>query len=519
MNRSIFADDCVSGCAEPSSRRKLLAGWFVALGVAGVLYAFTMAPDLVWQDAGDYQWQAAKLNLVRPGDTIRVHPFFLVLAHGLGRLGVWNYAKAASVASIAGTAILAANIWLLSFLLTRRLVPSIIAFLACLLAHTIWQQGVQPQTYGWSNAFSIAVLIAAVGYIRTGRLRWLMLMFFLGGMGLSVHMMSQLALGVLGVWVLLRVIRRRTPAWTLAAGAALWIIGGLLFWYVVFLEYQRTGNAGATLVSAFVGKWGSAVFNISGLPGMFVRSMAMFVLNFPTPIALFGVYGIYRGIRGRQLSCGSPISGLLGAILGIYVLFAMRYRVPNQNFFFTPAYAFFSVYIALGISAARWTRRTWARITIIILAVAVVPGYWAICRLVQTWKIDLRGDGKTRSVPYRDFNSYYLLPWQCGQTGPRRFAEETLDSLPLRAVLIADSTTLPPLRYVRYFEGRRPDVLLVVPEEHREYWTARQDLLGKLQEEGRRVFVVSDHPAYIPRWVRLYGRLERFGLVYEVVEH
>lgn len=56
-----------------------LAGWIISFAAAMVLYSLTMAPDVVWHDAGYYQWEWARLNLERPGKAVRVHPFFIVL--------------------------------------------------------------------------------------------------------------------------------------------------------------------------------------------------------------------------------------------------------------------------------------------------------------------------------------------------------------------------------------------------------------------------------------------------------
>lgn len=505
--------------APSDDHRWAAGGWLVALAAALILYALTMAPDLVWHDAGYYQWEAARLNLVRPGEAVRVHPFFVLLAHGLGQLGVWNYAKAASVASAIGTAVAVANVWLAVWLLTRRVGPAAIGAMACMLAHTIWQQGVQPQTYGWSNAALSGMIVAAIAYARTERPRWLALAFFVGGVGLSIHLMSQLGVVVLGVWTLVRVVRGRTPAWILPAGAGLWFVGAALFWYVVLLEYAGCRDAAATLESAFLGGWGSAVFNVQGLGRMLGRSLLMLVLNFPTPVLLAGLYGVWRS---RRTLAGTPVAGVLGALLAIYFLFGFRYRVPNQNFFFTPVYMLLSIYIGLGVQAAGWAGRRAVLAALAVLTAAAVPAYWAMAESARVVKWNPREGGPVHAVPYRDFYAYYLMPWQNGQTGPRRFAEEVLASLPPNAVILPDTTTSPPLKCLHDVEGRRPDVLIADPYDAkfdsslRRYWQDGPELLPQLARDGRRVFVASDQPAYIPAWVARDGRLESFGLVWEV---
>jgi hypothetical protein len=67
-------------------------------------------------------------------------------------------------------------------------------------------------------------------------------------------------------------------------------------------------------------------------------------------------------------------------------------------------------------------------------------------------------------------------------------------------VLAPDSTALPPLLCVHDLEHRRPDVFVGKPDS----------------VAGRRVFVTSDVPGYAPAWAVKGGRLEPFGLVWEV---
>lgn len=493
-------------------------GWLLALGAALLVYGFTMAPDLVWHDAGYYQWEAARLNFMRPGEAVRVHPFFLVVAHGLGQLGIWNYAKAASVASALGTAVSVANVWLIVWLLTRKRGPASIAALACMLAHTIWQVGVQPQTYGWSNAALSGMLLAAVAYALRGRVAYLLLAFFVGGVGISIHVMSQIGLAALGVWGMVRVLRGRTPAWVLPAGAGLWLVGGALFWYVAFLEYQRTRDVAATLQSAFLGGWGAAVFNVSSLGTMLGRSALMAVLNFPTPAALLGLYGIWRS---RRLLAGTPLAAVLGGVMLLYVLFAVRYRIPNQNHFFTPAYLLFAVYIGLGAHAALPPKGRVEFFAAVLLVVLVVPAYMGITEAARFFKYNPRESGAIHKMPHRDFYAYYFLPWQCNQTGAREFADEVMESLPQGALMLPDSTSAPPLKCVHDVEGRRPDVQIVDPYDARfdpalgDYWYAEEPPADLLRGE-RPVFTTSNSPQYLPRWFGGGCAIRPYGCIWEV---
>ena len=48
--------------------------WLAAFAAALALYVLTLSPDLVWQDSGDYQWQAARLSWPPDGDSVWCRP-------------------------------------------------------------------------------------------------------------------------------------------------------------------------------------------------------------------------------------------------------------------------------------------------------------------------------------------------------------------------------------------------------------------------------------------------------------
>ncbi|MBE3068692.1 MAG: hypothetical protein IMZ66_00490, partial [Planctomycetes bacterium] len=363
------------------------------------------------------------------------------------------------------------------------------------------------------------MIAAAVVYAQTQRTRWLLAAFFIAGVGMGVHLMSQLAVPVLGVWMVTRILRGRTPAWALPAAAAAWLVGAAPFGYVVALEFMRTHDAWATAESALLGGWGGAVFNVRGVPQMLGRSVLMLVMNFPTPVALLGLWGAWRS---RRLLEGTPMAALVGATAVLYILFAVRYRIQNQNYFFTPVYLLLAIYIGLGVAAVEWSRRAASTVLLVAATAVVVPAYWAMAEVARALEFNLSAGGEMHRIPYRDVYAYYLLPWQHTQTGARRFAEEVLAAVPRQAVLLPDTTTAPPLKCLHDVEGVRPDVLIVDPydaqfdESVRPYWRAEKSLLPQMRVLGRRVFVTSDQPAYVPAWVKKHGQLEPLGLAFEV---
>ena len=472
----------------------LLAGrggwgdWLVAFLLIWALYILTLAPDIVWQDQGDYQYQAAKLNLNRPGDVVRVHPLFIVVAHGVGRVGLFSYAYAANLVSSLFSAIAAANVYLLLVHLTQRRWPALLGAACFAMAHSQWFLAVQAQTYGMANAALSASLVLMLAYLRTDRIIYLLLIGLLSGLGISAHMMSQIGFAVIMAYLLVRVIRGQLALSSWLLIILFWVVGATLLWLVMAIEYKRTGDLSATLLSAVYGKWSNAVFNLGRIGVLLKKSVLFFVLNFPTPLVLLAIPGLYCSFRKLKHRC---FARLLVICTVFYAMFAVRYDVPNQNNFFLPMYMLVAVYIGLGFASFSGRHNMTLTVLSAILLLALPATYLGMASLARGRNIAL---GTRRHVQYRDDYSYYLLPWQHNQTGPRRLATELFEQLPADSILICDSTAMRPLLYVNEIEGKGSQVSLVNPTPFNE------ELRDSLQA-GRRFFTLSDVEAYRPAWV------------------
>lgn len=469
---------------EEAKSKTAATSWVLVFAGFLILYLFTLAPDLVWQDQGDYQYQVAQCNLSRPGDVVRVHPLFIVMAHGLGKLGPWNYAYAANLTSAIFTAVTVANIFLLVFILTNLKWAGVLSALVCGLAHSVWFLGVQAQTYSIANAAWTGCLICTLIYLNTNKVGYLYLMGVLAGLGLSAHMMSQVGFAVIMAWLLIRCIQKKFSCLSYGAVIGCWAFGAALLWYVIVLEYQRNGDLGATLLSAIYGRWGSAVFNVGQLPTLIKKSFLFFMLNFPTPLVLLAGPGMWYSLK--KMNHGA-FGGLLAISTLAYALFATRYDVPNQNNFFLPFYLLVGIYIGLGFFAlSRRCPRNWMILTF-ILALTIPPTYQAIAKTAKKKQIAL---GTRRHIPYRNTYEYYLIPWQQKQTGPRRLATEVLEKLPKNALLLPDSTVIPAFQYALEIEGNRQDIQL------KKIYLSQKDLRSDMV--NHRAFTLSNVKGYYP---------------------
>ena len=484
-----------------------LVWWWVGVFVAaGVLYVGTLAPDVAWQDQGDYQVQAARLSLNRPGDVVRVHPLYIAAAHAAGRWGPFSPAYAANLVSAVFGAATVANVFLLVRLLGGRTWGAALGAAALGLSHSFWFVSAQAQTYTMALAALSGGLLLARGYAATGKGGYLLGAGLAWGLGLSVHLLTQVGFAAVLAWAGARAVRGRLGWGWVAGMAACWAAGAAWEWAAVGIEAQRTGEVWGALASAAVGRWGQAVFNVGRLGALLRRSVELFILNFPTPLVLLALPGLalsWRAARPR------PMAGLLAICLALYAAFAVRYDVPNQDFFFLPAYLLTAVYVGLGFEYvfAGGYRRAAALAATGLLALLIPATYVLIRDVARGRGVEL---GTRRHVPYREAYTYYLLPWQGGQRGPRRFAQETLAAAPAGAVILADATTLPPLQYLQEVEGVRPDVCVRGAGE-----TGSAGRPAGL--EGRRVFTISDVEGYYPRWVRERSWLKPYPISAEEV--
>ena len=514
--------------AGAADRRGAAWLWAAALVAALALYVFTMAPDLVWQDAGEYQWNVGRFAWPwvdttvwsRPGEAVRVHPWFLVTAHALWWPLLWNYAYAANLCAALGMALAAANVVLLIRLMTGQVWPAVIGGVAFAVGHAVWAHACISEVYGGEAMFLSAECLCAWAWTRRGQARWLLALFFLGGLAVSNHMMAAFGLTVFSLWVLVECVRRRARWWVIPAAAGVWAVGAVLFWIVVGLEYARTRSLVETIRSATVGGFGGAVLNVSHLPHLLWDSVLYLGLNYPTPLALAGLVGVVVLVRQRE-----TMATLLVAVAGLYLVWAARYDVADQYGFFVPFYAPAAVIIGVGVAAILKGRRAWVPWAMLALALMPVAVYAALPDVARHLEIRFF----KRKLPYRDPYTYFLRPWQRGNMGARQFAEGVMDVLPERAVLLPDETAAMPPKCLHDIEGRRPDVLVVDGydaaffPEYRAYWGDSPDVFGRLSAEGRRVFVVSKEPGYAPPWVRAGAHVELFArtpqgepLVYEV---
>ncbi len=489
--------------------------WLAGFIIAQALYGVTMAPGLLWGDSGEIQLHILLDGWYVNGEIARSHVLFYGIARFLYWLLPFKATLAANLVSAIAGAVTVANLsWLLATL-CRTNVAVVCGTALLLVSHTLWQLSASAEVVTLSTALLSAELVLFVKLVETHRLRWLAAMLFANGLGVSNHNFALL------MWPVYLVIAmrwwsafppRRWRTATIAVGALL--LGMVPVLLLCLDDLTARGSVWGTLESFLVGHYGHKVANVGHLPKLFIRSAAMTVMNFPTPLLLLAIPGLFhlRDVARR------PTCWLIWGATLIHLLFAARYNVPDQHTFLAPVFLFVAMFTAIGIDRFLSRRRSPALAAVVLALSVSAPLAYALAPPLLRRSAPNISVIPSREVPYRDPLAWFLRPWRVGYDGTVSYAVETLSTLPTDAWLVVDTTLCAPLNYVQVADMLRRDVRL-------DNRLARQDWFEPVNTEQTRkaklradlMFVGSDRREYWPRWLRGWEvRLVRIGHVFRV---
>lgn len=505
--------------ARSSVGGSALAGrgvWLVAFAVSLALYVATMAPGVLWGDSGECQLHVLLGGWYVNDEIVRSHVLYYAIARFLYWLLPVSAATAANLAAALGGAVTIANVAWLNDRLCRNARAAIYATLMLVLSHTLWQLSTGAEVVTTSTAVLSAELCLFYQFTVTRRSGWLALTAFANGLGVSNHNFALL------MWPVYAVVLARSRDLPRGRGRALLfamlaLLAGMTPVLILCVDtYLDTGSLGATLKSFLVGHYGSKIAKVSRLPALLLQSVAMTVMNFPTPLLAAVGPGLARAMQSGNASMRRLLLG--GAL--VYTLFGATYDVPDQHTFLVPAFVVLSVLMALGLDVMLQARRPGRPgLLMLVLALLAPVAYLLAPPVLQRFGGDVELV-PARHVPYRERWSWFLRPWRAGYDGPVRFARETLDSLPPDAWLVVDPTLSSPLNYVQAAENRRRDVRLDSMTARQPWFPPDPVALDEQRTTALRaglMFCGSDQPRYVPRWLReLPVRIEPAGHVFRV---
>lgn len=456
-------DGCSPVPAQPVCWKHLGLIWLGGFAAALALYAATLAPDVLMMDSGEYQWSTRLFphNPLPqgPGNLVRVHFNYLLAAKAFALLvPVGSWFLRINLFSAVAAAIAAGNVSALTFSLTRSAAATVLAFLALVLGQTFWTYAVIAEVLTLQAATLSGELLLLYFWATSGRFRWLLALWLLNGLAAGAHVQNGLATPIYLLTTLIALWQGRIQLRQVLACAGGWLAGFSPYLVFCAQKISESGGWQAALGSATTGAYGGQMWQLH--PSMWrvwLKGVMFIVLNYPTGLALLvipGLAALHRHAAGTAFKWG-----LVGAA-GVNLLFAMTYRVPDQQSFFVPAYALLAPLIGLGAASLFRHPLVWANA--FLLAILVVPIYADLPEVLQEPAIASRlpVSPPAQTIAYRDPYEFYLKPWKTGRNNERRYIEEVLAVLPERAVFLCNSTARDGIKAVQVVEGQHAELQL-----------------------------------------------------------
>lgn len=295
----------------------VITGW-VAFLVAMVTYCLTVEPTASFWDAGEFIACAARLQVPHPPGA----PFFLLVGRMFSMMGgsdLTDIALRVNMLSVVSSAFFVLFIfWSITHLAKRILkvkkgeesLSDIILImgtglagaLACTFSDSFWFSAVEAEVYGMSAFFTGFVFWAILRWENLeeegDRARWLILIAYMMGLSIGVHLLNLVAIPVLGLIVYFRYYETITTKGIVSTLA----ISGLIV--IVILEGIIPG------LPSIAGKLEILFVNSFGLP--FGSGVIFFVVLFLGAL----IYGIYYSVKNNKYILNTAMLALAFIMIG-----------------------------------------------------------------------------------------------------------------------------------------------------------------------------------------------------------
>ncbi|OGY50327.1 MAG: hypothetical protein A3J65_00055 [Candidatus Buchananbacteria bacterium RIFCSPHIGHO2_02_FULL_45_11b] len=177
--------------------RDFLAGALIFFLVMAV-YLFTLAPNIVMEDSGEYVSAAYTLGIAHPSG----YPLWVILAKLFTFIPLGSLAWRINLMS----AVFGALTAVLLYFVSRKLVKSrLVAFCASLLlafSPTFWSQSVLAEVYTLNSFFAALLILILLGWRENKKNSYLLWFALFYGLGLTNHTMLALFAPVFIVYIL-----------------------------------------------------------------------------------------------------------------------------------------------------------------------------------------------------------------------------------------------------------------------------------------------------------------------------
>lgn len=506
--------------------------WLFCFLAAAALYASTANRGAQWQDSGYFILRAVTGESVNPLGLALTHPLHYRLSRIAIGLNLVEPAFAVTLISSLAAAVAIANILGCVWTLTGSRPAAILAAASIALANTFWQLATIAETYTITAALLTAECWCMIAFLKSAMgcpvpqspaaathnanasvckfNQWAFLgMWFFNGLSLSNHNLALLTIPAIifaTLWTLKRgAIRPRS--WALSA--AIWLLGAALYGQVVVHQALQSGDFTGTLQSALFGRsYGDEVLSTSVSLNRIAINLGFVLLNFPNlflPAALAGLWYAAKSTDYRII-CRPLLLGLL-----IHVLFACRYPVADQHYFFVPSYLFLALFA--GIVFARLVeprrndsgqlQRPGFLLLLTAMLLVLTPVIYAFVPQMAR-----RFDALSffeRNKPYRNDYNYLFLPWSVTEHSADRMSREAMELAGEQGVIVVEDRMAEFAVRYQLEIARRAGVTVSFDIEPLDF--------ERFVDEGRTIVLVprnADQPTTLP----LRGSWQRKGDLY-----
>ena len=309
----------------------IITGW-IAFFIALITYCLTVEPTASFWDAGEFIACSYKLEVPHPPGA----PFFLLTGRMFSLMAGGDVTQVAywvNMLSVVSSAFFVLFIfWSITHLAKRALKvkkgeetttdtilimgTGLVGALACTFSDSFWFSAVEAEVYGMSAFFTSFVFWAILKWENMteeqDRARWLILIAYMMGLSIGVHLLNLVAIPVLGLIVYFKYyekVTRKGIIYTMLISAAI---------VLIVLEGVIPG------LPSMAGKMEIFFVNSLGLP--FGSGVIFFGL-----LVIGGlVYGIYYSIKRNKYVLNTSLLALAFILIG-YSSYAIAVIRSNYN--------------------------------------------------------------------------------------------------------------------------------------------------------------------------------------------
>ncbi|MGA1875206.1 MAG: protein O-mannosyl-transferase family [bacterium] len=510
----------VSGMIPDSNSRKAdWKGCLLVTSLSMAFYIYTIAPDVLWNDSPIFQLR------IYLGDYIGVlglalsHPLYIFTGRLFTFLPFHNLAYKANLISAVFGALTVGNLFLLLRWWRINRLGAALASLTLLVSHTFWTNSVIAEVYTLYSFLFLVELILVTQFLETRQKKYLFWLFLVNGLNISNHLLASLNLLIYFSYTIILLHKREITGRDFILLCFLTLLGALPYEIFIAEEYFHTRSFLLTLRSALVGSnvWQKDVLNTKVFCWRNFKNLILFLgMNFP----VFHIYFVVPGAKMFWKERDWQAHFLFTGIFLISFIFAFRYTVADQYVFYFPVYIFVALLIGLGVDkVSRMSSKgnRWMLAILFFSSISPIFIYQKAPIFAEKYKINI---GVTRQIPYRNSYQYFLNPSKRNYHGARKYMLDITRLAERNSVIIPDYTIINTLLYFQKAEGIGSDLLIAgLPNVQGDFPNCIEVTPANIFDllKDHRVYLTSDLPQYNPPWILENFRIQKRGILYQVL--